>query len=111
MSSFDNTPEKDIALIGVGLSATSQPQTKSFGGPGLVGYSLSKAILGLQWKYTKFWVCNLSSMKALNSLELKTNSLSHLRTHSKMPVEGFFFTAEDCFVELVFGLNMVILQR
>lgn len=50
-------------------------------------------------------------MKALNSLELKTNSLSHLKTHSKMPVEGFFFTAEDCFVELVFGLNMVILQR
>lgn len=48
MSSFDNTPEKDIALIGVGLSATSQPQTTSFGGPGLVGYSLSKAILGLQ---------------------------------------------------------------
>lgn len=45
------TPEKDIALIGVGLSATSQPQTRSLGGPGLVGYSLSSAFL----RYNKIY--------------------------------------------------------
>lgn len=95
-------------MIGVGLSATSQPQTKSFGGPGLVGYSLSSAflhynkniqILGLEFVLNE--ICEF--------FRTQTESVYFKRTHSNKPADGFFFTAEDCFVELVFGLNMVVL--